>query len=677
MRTRQTNRARLNVESLEVRRNPRACLVDNFDADGPGSLADAVALVNASSDQDNTIDFSIETQEGDIYLTSELTVSKNVTITGPGTGAIQVSIHGTRGQLDPFVAGKRVFSVTEGAQLVIDNLAVTEGGTNADTDINGGLIKVDTNSTLRLHNSLLAFGRAKGDGGGIWVGSGGKLEVYGSTVENNDSLGNGGGIAIAGGAAVTIRSFPPEDANATWSNILWNTAGNDGGGVYITGSGNVTQPPAVDIRKTYITANDANGGFGGGASISWTGNTTANKPVQIQYTEVTGNYALFNGGGIHLGVGANTKFGAGVKVNENSSKQKDGIGVDARNANVEGRDRIEEKNNKFLPPPDDDGTPPSAMYLGAGNTFDFTGTLDMTADDPGGDGVVAVTFRSAGNVYLYGDATGPAAVFEGDVDITGGRVTVGRGTATAMEVTGNYTQNGDLALELGGGGPNLTGGVDYDQVRATGAGKQITLGGTLVLTTLPTFGPGVGDVFTIVSNQTGEPVAGTFAGLVEGGTYDYYGWVLRVSYGPDSGANDVTLTVVQTPPADSGGTIGSYVWEDTNNNGIQDFGEHGLGGVTVNLLDADGTVIRTAISDPYGHYSFQELGHGTYEIEFVLPVNYAFSPEHQGGSAYDSDADLTTGRTGTFALAVDQQMTDLDAGLFFAGGSGGSGGSGI
>ena len=38
--------------------------------------------------------------------------------------------------------------------------------------------------------------------------------------------------------------------------------------------------------------------------------------------------------------------------------------------------------------------------------------------------------------------------------------------------------------------------------------------------------------------------------------------------------------------------IGDYVWSDANNNGIQDSGEIGLGGVTMQLVTSPGGVAR-------------------------------------------------------------------------------------
>ncbi len=57
--------------------------------------------------------------------------------------------------------------------------------------------------------------------------------------------------------------------------------------------------------------------------------------------------------------------------------------------------------------------------------------------------------------------------------------------------------------------------------------------------------------------------------------------------------------------------IGDRVWDDTDGDGIQDPGEPGIAGVTVQLIDTDGTtVIATAVTDANGDYLFSN-GAGT------------------------------------------------------------------
>ncbi len=112
--------------------------------------------------------------------------------------------------------------------------------------------------------------------------------------------------------------------------------------------------------------------------------------------------------------------------------------------------------------------------------------------------------------------------------------------------------------------------------------------------------------------------------------------------------------------------IGDTVWSDTNNNGRQDAGEPGVGGVTVRLLDANGAQVATTTTGPNGSYLFDDLVPGTYTVEFVkstVPAGYAFVTPNQGEDAGDSDADSTTGRTATYTLVSGQRQLTVDAGL--------------
>jgi uncharacterized repeat protein (TIGR01451 family) len=111
-------------------------------------------------------------------------------------------------------------------------------------------------------------------------------------------------------------------------------------------------------------------------------------------------------------------------------------------------------------------------------------------------------------------------------------------------------------------------------------------------------------------------------------------------------------------------TIGDFVWNDRNGNGVQDLGEPGLPGVTVRLLDGAGQVLKTTASGADGSYKFAQLLPGIYAVEFVAPAGYTFSPKGQGGDpAKDSDADPATGRTATVALHGVDDLT-IDAGLY-------------
>ncbi|MDR3431263.1 MAG: SdrD B-like domain-containing protein, partial [Rouxiella aceris] len=113
-------------------------------------------------------------------------------------------------------------------------------------------------------------------------------------------------------------------------------------------------------------------------------------------------------------------------------------------------------------------------------------------------------------------------------------------------------------------------------------------------------------------------------------------------------------------------TLGDFVWVDTNGNGIQDAGEPGLSGVTVNLLGSDGTsVLASATTDSNGKYSFSNLIPGSYHIGFVPPSGYSISLYQQGtNTGLDSDADRANGKTALISLVSNQTDMSWDAGLY-------------
>src|SRR5699024_12218823 len=67
-----------------------------------------------------------------------------------------------------------------------------------------------------------------------------------------------------------------------------------------------------------------------------------------------------------------------------------------------------------------------------------------------------------------------------------------------------------------------------------------------------------------------------------------------------------------TPPGEC--TVGDYVWSDEDADGVQDDGEPGVPGVTVELLDADGTVVGTAAIDRAARKAIEEVESGEHEV---------------------------------------------------------------
>jgi len=74
------------------------------------------------------------------------------------------------------------------------------------------------------------------------------------------------------------------------------------------------------------------------------------------------------------------------------------------------------------------------------------------------------------------------------------------------------------------------------------------------------------------------------------------------------------VTCESPEPLQCSGSIGDFVWNDSNANGVQDEGEEGIPGMAVCLLDSCGEVIRNCVTDSGGRYLFKNLCAGDYRV---------------------------------------------------------------
>lgn len=151
--------------------------------------------------------------------------------------------------------------------------------------------------------------------------------------------------------------------------------------------------------------------------------------------------------------------------------------------------------------------------------------------------------------------------------------------------------------------------------------------------------------------------------------------------------NAITLSPEQEPTDDGDGAngnltfdmaecgnsgIGDFVWNDTNGNGIQDAGEHGINDVLVTITFEDGTTAST-LTHNYnaannanapefdGYYDFINLGGGTYKITFTTPAGLFASPAVQGANRA-KDSNPVNG-TASVTIAPNQSDFTIDAGF--------------
>ena len=121
-------------------------------------------------------------------------------------------------------------------------------------------------------------------------------------------------------------------------------------------------------------------------------------------------------------------------------------------------------------------------------------------------------------------------------------------------------------------------------------------------------------------------------------------------------------------------SIGNFIWEDMNANGVQDVGENGIEGVTLNLLDNSGNPVDdpnnpgtpyTVVTGADGSYIFENLIPGDYMVEVIPPAMYNISPQSQGGDVtMDSDFSSANQRTSIITLNSGGSTLDIDGGLY-------------
>jgi hypothetical protein len=159
-------------------------------------------------------------------------------------------------------------------------------------------------------------------------------------------------------------------------------------------------------------------------------------------------------------------------------------------------------------------------------------------------------------------------------------------------------------------------------------------------------------------------------GLIPGHTYRLYFMVHDGDQNHDGGdVGQACATVVMGGEVDCGqAALGDFVWHDMNRNGMQDAGEPGISGATVQLLDCLTTnVLRTTMTGADGRYLFSGLAPGMYKVRFTPPSGFSFTTPNANGNtvdAVDSDADPVTGLTGCYTLFAGQTNLTVDAGVF-------------
>jgi hypothetical protein len=107
--------------------------------------------------------------------------------------------------------------------------------------------------------------------------------------------------------------------------------------------------------------------------------------------------------------------------------------------------------------------------------------------------------------------------------------------------------------------------------------------------------------------------------------------------------------------------LGGQLFIDADGDGIRDAGEAGAAYTIVELLDATGAVVATAMTEADGGYSFADVAAGSYRVKVWAPAGYHFTLANQG-SDESADSDVTNSTAGTTDLFSYSGGLSLDIG---------------
>ena len=231
-----------------------------------------------------------------------------------------------------------------------------------------------------------------------------------------------------------------------------------------------------------------------------------------------------------------------------------------------------------------------------------------------GDIIIATTTTGPDGTYSFADIAPGSYTVEEAVQ-SGWRQSYPAtpGTQTVTLVSGVA---GPTDIDFGNMRPTGFSGVKFEDKNSNGVreeGEPGLEGWTVNLLS--------GDTI-VATTTTGTDGTYSFTGVAPG-SYTVEeavqsGW--RQSYPATPGTQSVTLVSGIAGPTDIDfgnwrptGLSGAK-FEDKNGNGIQDAGEPGLEGWTVNLMNGD-TIIATTTTGPDGTYSFTDIAPGSYTVE--------------------------------------------------------------
>lgn len=313
--------------------------------------------------------------------------------------------------------------------------------------------------------------------------------------------------------------------------------------------------------------------------------------------------------------------------------------------------------------------------------------LDVDADgqqDSGEPGLagLSVQLRDGANVLIGTQTTGsngeylftglPAGTYTATVLGAGALIptydtdgVLSVGTATVTLANGEQRRDVDFGYRVPPPQPANIGGRVWDDANSdtvpsvgeTGlSGLVVTLrnSGGVVVGTQNTDASGF---YAFTAIPAGSYSVAVTPAAYWGPTYDIdgVGTANTCSLAVAAGENrtNVNFGYLFAPPP---GSIGDRVWHDLDGDGVEESGEPGLAGVTVQLRDSVGTVIASIATDAGGYYGFTDVGAGDYSVTILAPTYHDATGDLDGPG---------TPNSASFSLGAGQELDSVDFGLLY------------
>ena len=125
----------------------------------------------------------------------------------------------------------------------------------------------------------------------------------------------------------------------------------------------------------------------------------------------------------------------------------------------------------------------------------------------------------------------------------------------------------------------------------------------------------------------------------------------------------IEYTTDANPNPSKRNSVGDFIWEDSNKNGVQDNGERGIDGMRVHLLNKDKTSISTTTTKNGGKYIFTDIADGKYYVKVDLK-DYSTTKKHAIEDGKKDSNAHGNGRTYSFKLSGNRYDNSIDIGLY-------------